>query len=676
MDLQTFPFGQGFGIFQHPALQNPFWWIWELTKSDQLTYVAVMFVLFVGVLTYYLSLRQKSIFWAVFAAFLCGTAVFNNSLMADYMATGSPQMYFQIGVAYFGCAILLGFGPRSIPWLLFGVALVYSTIIMDWTYAFFLIPFILLNIGAAFSPVGGAADPRAPDGRMKWQQVFVLVAVSIVVAAVLLPPIYIAQDSFTLMSLRLWEHAFAPHKISHSLLIWGGLPNWTSAAILGWTGLLAAIYHIWRDRSRLLVLSLGLLVIVSALAYFDNDAAGSDVYWPLPALGYVERPLIPLYIIIFTAALEDVISRIALQYLPSSKLVAMRGLGVGSASLLLLVAAAGGAAAFVAIAWAAWPGDFNRVVFRTTVQDREAETFVRELSLPAHVWPVYSPYFYDGTKNLIMNDCPQVNPHPYHYYCWFIFNIYSTPNALENQSIRDIQFPGILSQMIGSVSDSLSDQAHLATLMKSFGIRYVAVDGHWPSAIKYVKAFEQEVSLIDLGSIKPEDLSIQKVLKKPYRAEDAIAARLEHGAIVHDEKSFRGNEKLSPVESVDMGYRQGGMAIRAHSEGDAVLLLPFQFSNCLAVDNLTDNGARLIRVNGVQAALSFAREADVVVRNKFRFFDEPTCRYRDFVEVFRLGLYPMKTMDEITAGYRVPLLMQWYLASRVKKRDSLLLQKD
>src|ERR1700730_19312676 len=61
LDLQTFPFGQGFGIFQHPALANPTWWIWELTKSDQLTYLAAMFVLFCGVVAYYLSLREKSI---------------------------------------------------------------------------------------------------------------------------------------------------------------------------------------------------------------------------------------------------------------------------------------------------------------------------------------------------------------------------------------------------------------------------------------------------------------------------------------------------------------------------------------------------------------------------------------------------------------------------------------
>jgi hypothetical protein len=213
-------------------------------------------------------------------------------------------------------------------------------------------------------------------------------------------------------------------------------------------------------------------------------------------------------------------------------------------------------------------------------------------------------------------------------------------------------------------------------LMKSFGIRYVAVDGQWPSAMKYVKAFDQDVSLIDLGAIGPKDLSINQVLMVPYTAESAVAARIEHGAIVHDDAAFRENQNLSPVEFVDMGYRPGAMTIRVRSKGDAVLLLPFQFSNCLALDNPGNHRARLIRVNGAQAALSFAQVADVVVRNEFRFFGQPTCRYRDFVEVFRLGLYPVKSMDEITDAYRVPLLMRWYLASRIKKRDRLLLQND
>jgi hypothetical protein len=677
LDLQTFSFGQGFGIFQHPILANPLWWIWELTNSDQLTYLAAIFVLFSGVLTYYSSLRERSTFWAIFAAFACGTLEFNNSVMADYYATGMPQTYFQMGVAYFGCAILLGFGPRSAGWLLFGIGLLYFAVLMDWPYALFLMPLILLSTGAALVTLGRAGILGIRAWRMGWKQIFLLVGFSVFAGIVLLFPIYTAYDSYTLMSLRLWGHAYMPHETRHSLLLWGGLPDWKSALILGWTGLAAAIYHIWRDRSRLLILSLGLVAILSGLAFFDNDAAGSGVYWPLPPLGYFERPLIPLYVILITAAIEDVLSPLARRYLRHSKLIARVGVGgISPTSLLLSITAAGGAATFVGLAWAAWPGDLDGVVFRKRLQDIRAENFVRELSLPTPVWPLYSPYFYDGTKNQLMNDCQHANPYPSHYYCFWMFNVHSTPNAIEYQNLIDIQFPSIESQMIGSISRSSLEHAHLGSLMKSFGIRYVAVDGHWPSAMKYVKAFDQEVSLIDLGLIQPEDLSINQVLMAPYAPEAAVAARIEHNAIVHDDQSFRENQDLSPLDLMEIGYRRGAVAIRARAKGDAVVLLPFQFSNCLVLDNLGRNRARLIRVNGGQAALSFARGVEAIVRNDFRFFGQPTCRYRDFVDVFRLGLYPVQTMDEITEGYRVPLLMRWYLATRIRKRDRLLLQRE
>jgi len=677
LDLQSFPFGQGFGVFQHPSQLHPLWWIWELTNSDQLTYFAAVFVMFAGVVTYYLSLRRKSILFAILAAFACGTLVFNNSLMADYFAIIVPQTYFQIGVAYFGCAILLGFGSRSTLWLLLGIALVYFAIVMDWAYAMFLVPLILLSAGTAIVTLGSTADLRLSGWRVDRRQAFTLIVLSVIAAAVLLVPIYTAYDSYTLMSLRLWGHAFMPHETRHSLLIWGGLPHWKTAALLGWTGLAAAIHHIRRDRSSLLLLSLGVVIIVAVLAFFDNDVAGSNVYWPLPALGYFERPLLPLYVILITAAIEDAAPLFARKYLPNFKPIAMPDFGmVRSIALLLLITAAAGTAAFAGLAGAAGAQDLNRVVFRKTVEDLQAKKFVTDLSLPIPVWPLYSPYFYDGTSNQLIYGCRHIVQSLYHFYCLYTLNLYSTPNAIEYQNILDIQFPTIQNQMIGSVSHSLRDHAQLGPLMKSFGIRYVTVDGHWPSAMKYVKALDQDVSLIDLGPVQPQDLSINKVLLVPFAVEDAVAARIEHAAIVHDDRSFRENQNLSPVESVEFGYRHGAMAIRARSSGDALLLLPFQFSNCLALDNSGNNRARLIRVNGGQAALSFAKEAEVILRNEFRFFGQPACRYRDFVDVFRLGLYPAKTLDEMTEGYRVPLLMRWYLASRVAKRDRLLLQRD
>src|SRR5262249_34433142 len=147
------------------------------------------------------------------------------------------------------------------------------------------------------------------------------------------------------------------------------------------------------------------------------------------------------------------------------KLIALSGIGgVCSTSFLFLITAAGGTAAFSGLAWGAWPGGLYRIVFRKTVEGRAAGKFVWGGLLPTPVWPFYSPYIYDGTTNQLINDCPHVNPHPYHYYCWYTFNLYSTPNAIENHNLLDIQFPSIRSQLAGSISRSVLEPAHLGPL--------------------------------------------------------------------------------------------------------------------------------------------------------------------------------------------------------------------
>src|SRR5262249_37400190 len=253
-------------------------------------------------------------------------------------------------------------GSRSTLSLLFGIALLYFAIVMDWPYAMFLIPFFVVSTSAALLTL--RTSLRRPGWHVDWRQPIALVGFSVAAATVLLLPIYTAYDSFTLMSLRLWWHAFMPHETKHSLLLWGGLPGWKSGMMLGWAGLLAAIYHILRDRSRLRVLSLSLVFILSLLAFLDNDAAGSNVFWPLPALCYFERSLLPLYVILFTAALEDLILRFARQYLRGYKLTVTRDISWNRpAYLLLLVTAAGGTAAFAALGLAAWSdGGFNAVI--------------------------------------------------------------------------------------------------------------------------------------------------------------------------------------------------------------------------------------------------------------------------------------------------------------------------
>jgi hypothetical protein len=83
-------------------------------------------------------------------------------------------------------------------------------------------------------------------------------------------------------------------------------------------------------------------------------------------------------------------------------------------------------------------------------------------------------------------------------------------------------------------------------------------------------------------------------------------------------------------------------------------------------------GAELIRVDGGQAALHFVNHADVRIANALTYFGDSACRKRDFADVFRLGIWPLQSFDDLAQGRRVPLLMKFYLDARLRLRDRIM----
>jgi hypothetical protein len=129
-------------------------------------------------------------------------------------------------------------------------------------------------------------------------------------------------------------------------------------------------------------------------------------------------------------------------------------------------------------------------------------------------------------------------------------------------------------------------------------------------------------------------------------------------------------ENLAPVADLKFEYRPDRFTVSAESSGDSLLLLPFQFSNCLSIAN-GDGSVRLVRANGAQAALRFNMHAKVNILNNFRMFGDRKCRHRDFADVIRIGLWPRQSYEQITAGRRVPILMRQVLQSRIRAQDAI-----
>jgi hypothetical protein len=117
-------------------------------------------------------------------------------------------------------------------------------------------------------------------------------------------------------------------------------------------------------------------------------------------------------------------------------------------------------------------------------------------------------------------------------------------------------------------------------------------------------------------------------------------------------------------------YRPSAVSIEARSAGESIILLPFQFSHCQRLSQSA--GAELIRVDGGQAALHFVNHADVRIANALTYFGDSACRKRDFADVFRLGIWPLQSFDDLAQGRRVPLLMKFYLDARLRLRDRIM----
>jgi hypothetical protein len=92
----------------------------------------------------------------------------------------------------------------------------------------------------------------------------------------------------------------------------------------------------------------------------------------------------------------------------------------------------------------------------------------------------------------------------------------------------------------------------------------------------------------------------------------------------------------------EMLFERGAIRIRAQSAGASLVLLPLQFSRCLAV-NETGN-AKLFRANFLQTALLFHDNIDVRIRFDFGLF-RSRCRKEDLSDLASLDLLDGKEIE-------------------------------
>jgi hypothetical protein len=468
-----------------------------------------------------------------------------------------------------------------------------------------------------------------------------------------------------------------------SLLIFGGWPGMPFAKPFGIVAAGGVLFRILIWRGPLSLLAFLVSIYVGILALLDLNASGPQVYWTLPTLGYFERPLIPLYVIILISVVADVLQmawsllrarlkRFAAdrESMAAPRARGARGHGSSPVAAPIILAIL---AALVLVIGLPGSETWHSELGRRPVRWALSENFVKELQLPVPTGQQFAPYFFDATADGKVMNCRHLTDLPFEMfsrYCGDMLDLHSARMFVEFHNLLDIQNQQMYGQayaLAGAGAFSAQRRQSFDAL-RSLGIRYLALDYDVESA-RHLVLGGNKVSLVDLGAVEPF-LSARSVkFDRRYDAQEVLAARGEGVAIVHDHAAA-DLQGLLPVEHLDLQYGPDRVRLSASSSGNSLLLLPFQFSNCLAI--VGDGNARLLRVNGAQAALHFNGLATVDVVNYFRLFGDAGCRGRDFADAFGLELWPRPGYEQMTDGRRVPLLMRMALQASIRRRDAVL----
>ncbi len=363
---------------------------------------------------------------------------FNMRFLTDHFGAIVPQHVAQIAFTYFGLAILFAARSRSPLWSVTGIVIVIWAILMDWLYAPFLIPLLVISLF-----VCGIHSSRR--GRILLAAL-ALVGFGLVYAS----GVFDAYRGFTIMSVRLWGRSMY-EELSTTLVVFGGqvspfAPTFRIFAVA------AVLYHLVVRRKHFGPLAALTALCVAALAVVDLDVSGPHVHWTLPTINYFERPLIPLYGIMVVSAVSDILAvawrtlhtKVSgrswrWQSLPErARAVMASGSGFQTTAAIILSVPL----ALVLVIGTPGSSSWNSKVRLLPARWDLAENFAKELGLPPAHSHEFSPYFYDATSGYKIYNCRHLTSLSYEIfnrYCGYMLNLFWTKAFVEFQNSLDLQ---------------------------------------------------------------------------------------------------------------------------------------------------------------------------------------------------------------------------------------------
>jgi hypothetical protein len=170
------------------------------------------------------------------------------------------------------------------------------------------------------------------------------------------------------------------------------------------------------------------------------------------------------------------------------------------------------------------------------------------------------------------------------------------------------------------------------------GVRFVIVEDTLPAPFRLVMTERTygnevlslyEVPGVNLGTSSPTEVMHARSFDDALdRVKDA-SFDFRRSAVVFDPSAV--SEPLQSADGAQVRMIRGGLTVEATSAGRSLLVLPFEFSQCLeAQTRSTDVEApRLIRVNAIETGVLFNKRVAATIEYFTGLFRNPACRIRD-----------------------------------------------
>jgi hypothetical protein len=153
---------------------------------------------------------------------------------------------------------------------------------------------------------------------------------------------------------------------------------------------------------------------------------------------------------------------------------------------------------------------------------------------------------------------------------------------------------------------SLTDRSGIRTRLFQYRVPGVQLGGTYVSKIVEVDNFTDVIERIGL---QPSNYNVA------YRTESL--------------RQFESEATLVPPSVFSLRVGLNSVHVSGESNGRSIVLLPFEYSSCLNIEDATGKSPRLLRLNGIQLAVLFDETINAVIRLRDSGFGIRSCWSND-----------------------------------------------